>query len=161
MIIIDWYVFIHCIFNFPFRRFHLIKRTPYSHLYIISSKSYRGSTAVHSCISSSENNNFLTYRFCMFKGNASKPINSNVYTFFSFFSSFYIDISPFRSSGSDKYCIKVFIKKLFHTRYLCVEASFYTKINYLIYFFIKDFFRQSKRGDICSHKTTSSFISFK
>ena len=96
------------VFLFPRAGFHGREGRTDDHLYIFAAETTGRAAAVHRGVPAAEDDDSLPYLFCMLKGHAAEPVDTDVNVCRTFLSSGQIrEIASTRSTRADKYRVVV------------------------------------------------------
>ena len=141
MIFKDGNVFMHCIFNLPWRGFHLCKGAPNHNLNLLTTQAAGSTAAIHGGISTTKHDHFLTNFMSMLESNACKPFYSDMYVFTGFFAAWQNQIASSWSTCTYKYRIVSLFQNFVHTGYIGIEMSMNSHIqnipNFLVQYIIR------------------------
>src|SRR5687767_47935 len=123
MVVDDRDVFVHRVFFFPWRCFHLREWRANNHLYILSTETTSRAAAIHRGISTAENDDCLADRACMFERDRAEPVDADMNVRRALFATGDLQLTSTRRAGADEHSVVILFEHFLQRRDVVFEMG--------------------------------------
>src|SRR6266436_8272492 len=154
----DRNAFVHCVFLFPGRGFHLLETGTHHDLDLVAAETPRGTAAIHRRIAAAQDDNAPAYFVGVAERDAGEPVYADVDVCAGFLASGNFELTPARRAATDKDRVMAFAEKRFHGIDALAQTQLGPQLEDVIYFFIEHGFRQAEFRDLRAHHSARAGI---
>ena len=150
-IIEDRNVFVHGVFLFPGRRFHLFEAGAHDHFHVFAAEPARGAAAVHGGVAAAEHDDPFADAVDVTEGDARQPVDADMDILGRFLAAGNVEIAAARRAAADKDRVEVFRKQRLHAVDALAADERDAEIEDVAAFLVDHVFRQAEFRNLCAH----------